>query len=99
MRRDYFKLLNTKRRTADINLFDMITPCLAYDSSRHLYRFNVGANATQAEVQKLTGTSVLQWQNVASIATPVAGNCYFDVNSFTFGIVTGMTNNDSGEGQ
>ena len=99
MRRDYLKLLNTTSRTADSNLIDMITPCLGYDGSRHLYRFNVGANATQAEVQKLTGTSVLQWQNVASIATPVAGNCYFDVNSFKFGIVTGMTNNGSGKGQ
>jgi hypothetical protein len=78
----------------------MLPPCLGYDSSNNVYRFAVTENGTTADVQKLTGTTNIEWQTVLAVNNvPASGECYFDSHSFTFGIVANLTSLDGGNGQ
>ncbi|KAG2180530.1 hypothetical protein INT44_003534 [Umbelopsis vinacea] len=75
----------------------MLPPCLGYDSSNNVYRFNVAANGTTADVEKLTASSNIEWQKVLpAVNVPVSGQCYFDAHSHTFGIVTELTPSSDG---
>ncbi|KAH8554009.1 hypothetical protein BGW37DRAFT_483153 [Umbelopsis sp. PMI_123] len=75
----------------------MLPPCLGYDSSNNVYRFAVTENGTTADVQKLTGTTNIEWQTVLAVNNvPASGECYFDSHSFTFGIVANLTSLDGG---
>ncbi|KAI8576351.1 hypothetical protein K450DRAFT_302804 [Umbelopsis ramanniana AG] len=75
----------------------MLPPCLGYDSSNNVYRFNVAVNGTTADIEKLTASSNIEWQKVLpAVNVPVSGQCYFDAHSYTFGIVAELTPSSDG---
>jgi hypothetical protein len=77
----------------------MLSPCLGYDSSNNVYRFAVTASGITADIEKLTGTSNIEWQKVLTgVKVPASGQCYFDAHSYTFGIVADLRPSSDGTG-
>lgn len=74
----------------------MQKPCLGYDNEKNVYRLSTNDNGTQTDIQKLTGSSIILWENIGAFSMNTTGSCYIDTSMSTFGIVTQLTGDGHG---